>query len=325
MINLGNDVILFGSSDCPACVMQVKLLNDYFNSNRKIINIKYFNLKEKAAPSFLLDSKGNYSMPAWYFPSNKKLESGILKPNEFMSRYKKSTHSFGELKNAIPQINTLKKYGKNFPDYKGFKINDSFDNKLTKKWGNPILSGTLGREFGPGRTDEIYKDRYFNNIRMAYPGGDLDTTDFTNRECNIINNPQTATKTVGFLYDSKNKQLNASNFGRRKKKNNFGNYSSLYSQMGPAFEKNNEYVVKRNTVAKLYGGALQFEKPKPIGLSKLNPPFRNVESYLANQKKYTPLKPGNLRIKKYVNKFGTKNKIKEGDVLTLKKNKINVN
>jgi hypothetical protein len=150
---------------------------------------------------------------------------------------------------------------------------------------------------------------------MARPGGDLDSLDFLNRNCNLMNNPKLTsdTKDLGFLYDAEDRQLNSNNFGRK-----------LYSQMGPAYAYNNEYLVDKNTVNSLYGGALQGESPKPLGVM-------NKKMFIGNQPEYTPLKQGNLVIPKYINEFGLsgkkklKNKVKkinEGDVLTLKNNKI---
>lgn len=89
--------------------------------------------------------------------------------------------------------------------------------------------------------------------------------------------------------------------------------------MGPAFEKDNQYLISKNTGEELYGGGLQFEKEKP--LSVLN---KNI--FLGTQQEYTPLKKGNLLIPPYVNEFGRKRKstkkIKEGDVISLKNNKL---
>ena len=93
--------------------------------------------------------------------------------------------------------------------------------------------------------------------------------------------------------------------------------------MGPAYELNNEYLMDKDTVARLYGGALQYNEPKPISIT-------NKKLFIGNQKEYTPLKKGNLLIPPYVNDFGRKklkNKIKkinEGDILTLKNNKLKV-
>jgi len=314
-INLGNQIIMFGSSKCPACVAQVKLLNDYFSKKNAELLIKYFNLDKHAPPSFLLDSSGNYSMPSWYSPKNKKITQGMIPPDKFVGLMGITRNNkFGKW---TPEIDTLAKYGKKFSDYKGFQIDSSFENDMTKKWGNPLNSGTLGREFGPGNTDKAYTSGYFNDIRMARPGGDLDTLDFTNRSCNLMNNPKLTsdTKDLGFLYDAKDRQLNSNSFGRK-----------LYYQMGPAYGYNNEYLVDKNTVNALYGGALQGESPKPLGVT-------NKKMFIGNQPEYTPLKQGNLLIPKYVNEFGLsrkkklKNKVKkinEGDILTLKNNKLKV-
>jgi hypothetical protein len=322
-INLGNQIIMFGSSKCPACVAQIKLLNDYFSKKGSPLLIKYFNLDKHDPPSFLLDSSGNYSMPSWYSPKSKKITQGMIRADKFVTIMGiKRKNKFG---NWTPEIDPLVKYGKNFPNNKGFEIENSFENEMTKKWGNPLNSGTLGREFGPGNTDNAYKSAYFNDIRMARPGGDLDSLDFLNRSCNLVNNSKLAndTKDLGFLYDAKDRQLNSNNFGKK-----------LYYQMGPAYAYNNEYLVDKNTVNSLYGGALQGEPPRPLGVL-------NKKMFIGNQPEYTPLKKGNLVIPPYINEFGLKakkklispypkrsrnkvKKINEGDILTLKNNKIKV-
>ena len=274
-IKIGPSVILFGSSNCPACIAQVKILNDYFLGIKKPLNIKYYDLNTKKPPQFLLNPKGNYSMPTWYFPKDGILIEGIVTPKKFVTLSGKK-NAFGNLKtaseinftnnnsemikNSIPQIGVLAKYGKNFPNGKGFEINNSWTNSMKDKWGNIINSGTLGREFGPGNTDKIYSTNYLNDIRMAYPGGDLSETLYSNRNCNIVNNPVAATKTAGLLYDSKNLQLSVSNFGNNNNKN-------FYSQMGPAFERNNKYLVNKDTVVKLHGGATQGMHKRPSKVS----------------------------------------------------------
>ena len=139
--------------------------------------------------------------PRYKKPVKKPRYKKPVKKPRYKKPVKSRTTRFG---NVIPQINTLKMYGKNFPDGQGFKISNSFQEEITKKWGDPLLSGTLGREFGPGNTDKIYDNNYFNNIRMAYPGGDLETTLSLNRACNQYNSvpspssPQSADPVVNY-------------------------------------------------------------------------------------------------------------------------------
>jgi hypothetical protein len=240
-----------------------------------------------------MDSKGQYSMPTWYI--NKTLTVGIILPDEFEKKIKVKANSFG---NVIPEIGTLEKYGKTFgPTGSNFNINNSWTNDLTSKWGDPKKAGTLGREFGPGKTDEIYSKKYFYAPRMAYPGGDLSEVLSSNVNCNMVNNPKAATEQVGLLYDSNYQN----SFGRRKK-SSFGN---LYSQMGPAYEKGNQYLVDKNTFRDLYAGAGQndLKRPNKVQNSKLYI-SKNVDSY-------NPI---------------DKPKVGEGSVLSIgKKGKVTIN
>ena len=315
MINLVKEVILFASSKCPACVTQIKILSAYYqNKSGQEVSIKYYDLNVHEAPAFLLDKEGSYSMPTWYFPKSKKLVKGIITVKVFESNINKNTR-FGE-NNSTPQIDVLGKYGKNFDNGQGFQVGKSFQNEITDTWIDPLTSGTVGREFGPGKTDEIYKNGYLNNIRMFRPGDDAESAYLLNRNCNLVNNPETATKRLGIVYDSDNRQIDSNNFGRRRIRSRVGN---LYSQMGPAFERDNQYLISKNTGEELYGGGLQFEQKKPLGV-------KNNNIFLGTQQEYTPLKKGNLLIPPYVNEFGRKRKstkkIKEGDVISLKNNKL---
>jgi hypothetical protein len=284
---LGNIPIMFGSEDCGACVAQKKLLNDYFREKGIKINVKYYNLKTKKAPQFLLDRNGSYSMPTWWLPKSGKIKKGIIQPKQLLRELPKSS-KFGSF---VPQIGTLAKYGKNFEDGKGFSITNSFNQATKAVWDNPLDSGTLGREFGPGNVGKIYENNYFNNIRMAHPAGDLATALANNRNCNTVNNNELSgtSKNLGIVFDSKNRQINSNSFG----------YRNLYPQMGPAFEKNSQYLISKNTVKNLYGGALQGEDPKPTGI-------RNNTIYIGTKPDYTPLKEGNLKIPKYKNNYGNK-------------------
>lgn len=281
-IKFGKDIVLFGSIQCPACLAQIKLLNEYFKD--KPFEIGYYDLQKKQPPNFLVDKSGSYSMPTWYFPDKNgygKLIKGVVMPNKF-TKY----NSFG---NVTPQINSLAKYGRNFPNNEGFQIKGSFQDLTKQKWGNILNSGTLGREFGPGNTSNIYSKNYFYAPRMAIPGGDLSTAIETNRQCNIINsNINPVTKAPGLFFDSKKYQDQVPQFGNR------------YLLMGPAFERNNQYLVKENTFKNLYAGGTQGPLNKP---SKV----QDKKSYIGQSPVYNPLK------------------IKEGSILELgKNNKIKV-
>jgi len=226
---LGNNAIMYGDIDgCGACKSQDLILKKYGKGS---FLYKYSPLNNPASKIL----KG-YGIPTWYIPTGNGmgvLHEGVIdkdgviingKHIKLRNLVKNSSFRFGE---TIPAINTLATYGKNFSDGKGFQVGTPFIGNVTNTWGDPLLSGTLGREFGPGNTNKIYDNNYFNNIRMAYPGGDLDTVLNLNRTCNqytpvpsgsgpiadpVVNYP-------GMIYNSPNTQMvNMTGFGKRKKK-----------------------------------------------------------------------------------------------------------
>jgi hypothetical protein len=284
LVKLGNKAIMFGDSKCPACVAQYKIIKD---SKMGIIN--YYDLAKNPIPKFIMDSEGNYSMPTWYIPTGN--EVGEIKPG-VIGDVKRLTN-FG---NVIPEIGTLAKYGKNFPDGQGINVGNSFMNTIEDKWGkgdSALQSGTIGRDFGPSGISKIYENSYSNDIRMVVPGGDLDTARSNNRNCNIINNPKAIEDSPGLIFDSKNPQIVS--FG--KKRNRFG----------PSYVK--------QTIGD-YGGARQNEGDRPSTLSG--------KQFIASSKEYSPRLPdqGPLKgIPQSKVKFGKK-KVGEGSVFKIKKGKI---
>jgi len=308
-IYLGPNIILFGDHKCPACLTQIKMLTDYFNNLNQSLDVKYYDLRKKKAPNFLGEM---VSKPSWYFPQTKNkgiIIENLVLPDKFIDLMNKKSSAFGKStswgrKDFENNFAQLRDYGKNFRGSDtGFQIKNSWTNDLTEKWGNPIDAGTLGREFGPGNTDKIYSDEYLNNIRMAYPGGDLSETLYSNHNCNLVNNPKAATQMTGLLYDSPNSpQLVTNQFGRRKKKSSFGS-NFLYSQMGPSYELGNQYLVKKNTFSDIYGGATQFEKARPNGV-------QNKNLYIGKSTTYKPL----------TTNYKLNTKLGEGTEIVLNKN-----
>jgi hypothetical protein len=312
MVNLGKEVIFFGDSTCPACRKQKEILDTYYNSKGTTKTVKYHDLGKLDPPKEILLKDGSYAMPTWYFPdkplirgiiSGPELEKNVKRPWRFGSKASDLTFE------SIPQIDSLVKYGKNFPNGNGFEINNSWTEQTKKQWGNDVTtSGTLGREFGPGGFDKTLSNEYLYKPRGPRPGDDLDTALNLNRSCGILGKPGSIQNSLGLIFDSKNQQIvPMNNFGRRKTK--FGN---LYNQMGPAFERGNQYLIGKDTVMNLYGGATQNEPPRP---GKVN----NNLSYIGKAKEYTPLQNNNYGRKKRTSKIG------EGSVLTLKNKKISVN
>lgn len=224
-LKLGNDAIMFGNKElCGHCKKQDLVLKKHFKSGHYIY-------KKVSPGKRLKNGLLIKAIPTWYIPVKNGmgyLHEGLItdkiKLNKLIKQ-KPKKRKFGFGADMVPEIGTLAKDGKNFPNGQGFNLAESWSQEITKKWGDPTLSGTLGREFGPGpgKVDQIYSNGYFNDIRMARPGGDLDTALNTNRSCNIYNpnpspqggNRDPATYTVGMIYDSKNPQITS--FGRNKK------------------------------------------------------------------------------------------------------------
>lgn len=320
LYNLGNNAIMFGDiNGCGACKMQDKLLKKRFKSGHY--------LHRHIGPRTKIAIKIN-ALPTWYIPTGNGhgyLREGVIDGNgkiklknlleKKTKRGKLKQFSFGD---SNYEVDTLKKYGRNFPDGQDFKIPDSFSNEIQQKWKDPLLSGTLGREFGPGNTDKIYSNNYFNEIRMARPGGDLDTTLNLNRSCNTILPSPSGSKPIlnnpGMIYNSPNPQI--SQFGK-KKKNRFG--QGLYQQMGQTPIKN--YLL--NTTD--YSGGRQNEPTKPYKID-------NPNLFINTSPVYNPLKSNNfftnfgkVRLVKPRNKVKKeKRMIKPGDTISISKGKIRV-
>jgi hypothetical protein len=300
-INIGKNPVMFGNSNCPACLAQIKILTDHFNG--KNANIVYYDLNKYPVPSYIVDRKGNYSMPTWVFP-NGKVHKGMIKDKKQFSLLIARNVNFGETclntNYSIPDVNPLARCGKNFPNNEGFKIPNSYISTVEKVWGtgDDVLNAGIGgtRSLGPNNIGEMYSNNYYNNIRMAHPSDQLGTAYYLNRSCNIVKNVNKENSTPGMIYDSKNPQIVG--FGKKVKKvenkvgNRFGNY--LYKNMGTPYLPS--YISNQN------GGGIQKDKPRPF---KINNPdlFIGTAPILSS-------------------KFGKK--VGEGSVLTLRKNKIKV-
>ena len=237
-IALGDVPIMFGDiKGCGACQMQNQIIKSTCTSPK----YKYVHSPlDKPARPFLK----NMGIPTWYVPTGNGsgfLHEGVIRKsikvngrnlnlctfiNQTTSSRRRKTRSnlFGE---TVPQINSLQKYGKNFPDGNQFNIGNNYLTDVTNKWGDPLLAGTLGREFGPGNTDKIYTNNYYNDIRMGHPGGDLGSALNLNRSCNLYNSvPSPSGKPAdpvvnypGLIYDSPNQQIvNMTGFGRYRRK-----------------------------------------------------------------------------------------------------------
>ena len=272
--------IMFGSSDCIGCITQIKLLTDYFRD--KNVSIAYYNLKKHPAPAFIKDRKGSYTMPTWVFP-NGKIHKGMIKDKKKFNSLLMKGNSFGSI--SVPEIDSLAKYGKNFPGNKGFEIPNSYYQSVESKWGkggNTLNAGIGGtRSLGPNNIGDMYSNNYVNNIRMTHPSDQLGTALFMNRNCNNNN----SFSSPGLIYDSPNPQVVG--FGKR---NNFG----------PSYGSG--YLMKPNTVRDYFGGAVQNNLPRPNKIKG--------DTYISPFPEYS---------------FGKKKKIGEGSILSIRKNKIKVN
>jgi len=293
-----NSAVMFGSSDCPACLSQVKMIKDHL----KFGEIVYYDLKQYDAPEFITERDGSYSMPTWVLPDGTIHKGVITNKRLFGNLVKKRTTNFGASDEFLPQLGVLAKYGKDWPNGQGLEIPNSFMTDVENKWGTGekvLDAGLVGRELGPGNTDKIFSQNYFYQPRMSQPGGQLGTFERLNRTCNIVKNPASKLEVPGMFPDSTNQQIVG--FGK-KKRSQFG---KLYNQMGPAY--GSQYIVDKDTIRNIYGGGLQDEYPRP---QKVN----NKDIYIGQAKVYNPLNVPSFGLKK-----SKKRVIKEGTVLTLKK------
>ena len=305
-MTLGTNAILFGSSDCNACLMQIKMLVDHFG--KKGVNIEYYNLKMFPAPKLIMNGEGDYSMPSWWLPDKNgggKLHIGVISDKKkFNSLLKKPGNSkfgsCGSADNSIPQMNQLAQCGKNFPNNKGMEISNSYMESLEDIWGkgsNVLNAGVGGtRSLGPNNVGEIYSNNYVNDIRMAHPSGQLGTALRLNQECNYSQNKVPQFKTPGMIYNSGSPQIVG--FG---KKTRFGR-----NDAGPAYGKG--YLIGKNTVKDLYGGGINDNYPRPQGVKS--------SLYIGTAPLYNPVNSKQ--------EFGKK-KVGEGSVLTIgRRNKVKV-
>jgi hypothetical protein len=311
--------VMFGSSDCPACLSQVKILMDHFG-NKKGLNIVYYDLKANKAPNFIKKNK-EVMMPTWVDTDGKIIRGVITDKKKLNTLITKGKFSFG-----VPEVGTLAKYGKNFPDYKGFEIPPSFMQDTEKVWGkgdDTLRAGMLGRDMDPSKVnDTVLSNEYFYGPRMAQPAGQLGTMLELNKKCNIVKNGNIGMDTYGMIYNSPNPQTVGPGFGKRKvkktecvpikktikRKSRFGD--ELYQQMGPAYAPG--YLVNKNTGKNLYNGGIQNNLPRPYKV-------QNHKIFIGQAPVYNPIKSSDFGKKRKSNTF-----IGEGTTLTISKGKVKI-
>jgi len=297
--------ILFMSPTCPACIHQKEVLAKYSEATGKPLTVYTVNID-----NFPNDFPFVKSLPTWIFPTgdgkNYKVRAEIIEnPNfSFGARKRRGRKSrFGET--LLPNINNLAVYGKNFPNGEGFNISESYSNTIEKNWGtgtNALNAGVGGtRSLGPENIGEMYSNEYVNNIRMAHPADQLGTALYLNRSCNTDHKPSTMENSPGMIYNASNPQIvdNNTGFGKRNKRvSRFG--KGLYSQMGPAYEIGNQYLINQNTGQQLYSGGRQNDLPRPYGIENktiyvgqapLYNPIGDVKSFSFGKRVKTKVKP----------------------------------
>ena len=309
--------VMFGSSDCPACLSQVKILMDHFG-NKKGLNIVYYDLKANKAPNFIKKNK-EVMMPTWVDTDGKIIRGVITDKKKLNTLITKGKFSFG-----VPEVGTLAKYGKNFPDYKGFEIPPSFMQDTEKVWGkgdDTLRAGMLGSDMDPSKVnDTVLSNEYFYGPRMAQPAGQLGTMLELNKKCNIVKNGNIGMDTYGMIYNSPNPQTVGPGFGKKRKtvkkpvkktikrKSRFGD--ELYQQMGPAYAPG--YLVNKNTGRDLYNGGIQNNLPRPYKV-------QNDKIFIGQAPVYNPIKSLDFGKKRKGNTF-----IGEGTTLTISKGKVKI-
>jgi hypothetical protein len=294
-----NKPVLFLSSTCGACKLQKEILDRYFKTKRNISviylddpkNDGKFQSVEVTPTLGIPRSDGTMEIYEGLIENPAMLETmSFGSRRRTTKRSTKRKNWFGAEKTLYPNINNLAVYGKNFPDYKGFQINSSFYGNVENKWGkgtdtlNAGIGGT--RSLGPDNIGEMYSNGYVNNIRMAHPADQLGTALYLNRACNIDRKESTVKSSPGMIYDAKNPQIvsNTTGFGKKSKLNLLrkSRFGGLYSQMGPASEIGNQYLISKDTGKQLYSGARQNEGPRPYKVD-------NNKIYIGQAPVYNPI------------------------------------
>jgi hypothetical protein len=319
--------ILFMSPSCPACQHQKQIISQW-KSPKTVYTVN--------VDKFPNDFGFVKSLPTWIFPTGdglhyrvhpeiienpqmlanvsfgKKPKRKLVQPKRKCTRRSR----FGETA-LLPNINDLAYYGKNFPNGGGFNTPDSFSQGIQNVWGtgtdalNAGIGGT--RSLGPDNIGEMYSNNYVNNIRMAHPSDQLGSALYLNRTCNIQGNQNSMASAPGMIFDASNPQIvdNTTGFGKKSKRKLFQptrktRFGNLYSQMGPASEIGNQYLINKNTGQQLYSGGRQDELPRPNGID-------NKYIYVGQAPVYNPkLSFGKKRktVKKDVKKAVKKTKVK---------------
>jgi len=293
-----NNIILFLSSSCGACKLQKKILDSYFKTKKNINviflddpknNGKFLNIK--VTPTLGITRKnGTMEIYEGVIENPAVFETMSFRQRGSKKRNVKRRSRFGADKTLYPNINNLAVYGKNFPDNKGFEIPTSFYETVEDKWGKGVdtLNAGIGgtRSLGPNNIGEMYSNNYVNNIRMAQPADQLGTALYLNRACNIDRKTSTLTESPGMIYNAENPQIvsNTTGFGRRKRSTRRSRFGGLYSQMGPASEIGNQYLISKGTGNQLYSGARQNETPRPYSV-------KNDQIYIGQAPVYNPIGP----------------------------------
>jgi len=308
-----NKIILFESPTCGACILQKKILSEHFKGKTPdILTVNVDNFPNKL--DFIQFT------PTWAFPQGNqtyKLIPNIIKDLSTLS-FGKRRMRFG--KELLPNINDLAVYGKNFPDNKGFQIPNSYYKNVENVWGTGVdtLDAGVGgsRSLGPGNVGEMYSNEYFNNIRMAHPADQLGTALGLNKACNTERKISTTKEAPGMIYNSPNPQIvdNTTAFGRQRR-SRFGN--TLYSQMGPAYEIGNQYLLSKNTGKQLFSGARQDDGPRPYAVN-------NPSTFMGQAPVYNPKLTFGKKMNKKVDKKMNKKVDKKMDKKVKKSKKVKV-
>ena len=293
--------ILFTSKTCGACVQQIELLKKHFKDDN--VKIMYIDVDKhdlpfiKFTPTWYIPNKsGTYSVYDTLITNPKDFNKLVIKAKKKVCKKVKKKvckkSRFGD------NLGSWARDGKKFPDNEGFQIPNSFMNDITDKWGkgdNALISGSLGRDQGPGNFNNVLSNENVNDIRMVRPNDPHGAALSLNRTCNQTSS---VSNYPGMIYNAKNPQIvNQTGFGKCK----FG--YNLYSQMGPAY--GSQYLMNKDTVKDLYGGGIaDYERPTTVKSS----------TFIGQAKPYTPLTKltfgKKVKMVKNVKKFKKFKKIK---------------
>jgi len=167
--------IFFGSSGCPECTLQKKLLKNKLKQN---VDYYYYDLDKLPVPEMIIDKSGSYIMPTWWIPKkviNRKPHGVIVKGVTEIKRIKNNNFK-------------STKFGNSNSNW--FIATPTWESTVREKYGGDgLMSIPFGGKFNNDTVDSIFEREYYLAPGGNRPNGDLITYLALNRACNNRNTP----------------------------------------------------------------------------------------------------------------------------------------